>query len=213
MKAYQIKIELIDSEPQIWRRIIVPAEITFKRLHDTIQFAMGWWDYHLYEFEFPEEKLRITCDDEKFDEWKYYSAKYKTVKPTKKEDPGGIIGRMLKMKLKKSQSTKIDKYLAKYATFEYVYDFGDHWQHQIQIERVIDDYLFGYPQVLEGEGACPPEDVGGIGGYEEFLEAWNNPRHPEHDSVREWGEGMNYQPFDIVNTNELMKDCLKLKKV
>lgn len=213
MKAYQIKIELIDSEPQIWRRIIVPAEITFKRLHDTIQFAMGWWDYHLYEFEFPEEKLRITCDDEKFDEWKYYSAKYKTVKPTKKEDPGGIIGRMLKMKLKKSQSTKIDKYLAKYAIFEYVYDFGDHWQHQIQIERVIDDYLFGYPQVLEGEGACPPEDVGGIGGYEEFLEAWNNPRHPEHDSVREWGERMNYQPFNIAHTNELMKDCLKLKKV
>ena len=212
MKAYQIKIELIDSEPLIWRRVIVPAEIPFKRLHDTIQFAMGWWDSHLYEFEFPEEKLRITCDDESFDEWKYYSAKYKTVKPTKKEDPLGIIGRMLETKLKKSQSTKIDKYLAKYATFEYVYDFGDHWQHQIQIERVIDDYLFGYPQVLEGEGACPPEDVGGIGGYEEFLKAWNEPKHPEHDSVREWGEGMNYQPFDIVNTNELMQDCLKLKK-
>ncbi len=212
MKAYQIKIELIDSEPLIWRRVIVPAEIPFKRLHDTIQFAMGWWDSHLYEFEFPEEKLRITCDDESFDEWKYYSAKYKTVKPTKKEDPLGIIGRMLESKLKKSQSTKIDKYLAKYATFEYVYDFGDHWQHQIQIERVIDDYLFGYPQVLEGEGACPPEDVGGIGGYEEFLKAWNDPKHPEHDSVCEWGEGMNYQPFDIVNTNELMQDCLKLKK-
>lgn len=139
MKAYQIKIELIDSEPLIWRRVIVPAEITFKRLHDTIQFAMGWWDSHLYEFDFPEEKLRITCDDESFDEWKYYSAKYKTVKPTKKEDPLGIIGRMLESKLKKSQSTKIDKYLAKYTTFEYVYDFGDHWQHQIQIERVIDD--------------------------------------------------------------------------
>lgn len=212
MKAYQIKIELIDSEPLIWRRVIVPAEIPFKRLHDTIQFAMGWWDSHLYEFEFPEEKLRITCDDESFDEWKYYSAKYKTVKPTKKEDPLGIIGRILELKLKKSQSTKIDKYLAKYTTFEYIYDFGDHWQHQIQIERVIDDYLFGYPQVLEGEGACPPEDVGGIGGYEEFLKAWNDPKHPEHDSVCEWGEGMNYQPFDIVNTNELMQDCLKLKK-
>ncbi|WP_019879948.1 IS1096 element passenger TnpR family protein [Succinispira mobilis] len=66
---------------------------------------------------------------------------------------------------------------------------------------------------LDYLSACPPEDVGGIGGYEEFLEAWNNPRHPEHDSVREWGEGMNYQPFNIAHTNELMKDCLKLKKV
>lgn len=213
MKAYQIKIELIDSEPLIWRRVIVPAEITFKRLHDTVQFAMGWWDSHLYEFDFPEEKLRITCDDESFDEWKYYSAKYKTVKPTKKEDPLGIIGRMLESKLKKSQSTKIDKYLAQYTTFEYVYDFGDHWQHQIQIEHVIDDYVFGYPQVLEGEGACPPEDVGGIGGYAEFLKAWNDSKHPEHDSVREWGKEMNYQPFTIAGTNELMKDCLKLKKV
>ncbi len=213
MKAYQIKIELIASEPLVWRRIIVPAGITFKRLHDTIQFAMGWWDYHLYEFNFPEEKLRIVCDDESFDEWKHYSAKYKTVKPTPKEDSLGIIGRMLETKLKKAQSAKIDKCLEKYTTFEYIYDFGDYWQHQIQIEGVIDDYLFGYPQVLEGAGACPPEDVGGIDGYVEFLTAWDNPKHSEHSSMREWGEGMNYQSFDIANTNELMKDYLKLKKV
>jgi len=213
MKAYQIKIELIDSEPLIWRRLIVPAEISFKRLHDTIQFAMGWWDYHQYEFNFLEEKLRITCDDESFDEWKYYSAKYKTVKPTLEEDPIGIIGRILETKIKKSQSTKIDKYLMKYKTFEYLYDFGDYWRHNIEIEIFIDDYQFGYPQVLEGEGACPPEDVGGIGGYKEFLKAWNNPKHSEYESMHEWGEGMNYQSFDIVKTNQLMKDCLKLKKI
>ncbi|MBP1765040.1 MAG: plasmid pRiA4b family protein, partial [Firmicutes bacterium] len=64
MKAYQIKIELVDSEPLIWRRVIIPADVTFRRLHDTIQFSMDWWDSHLYEFEFPQEKLRITNDEE-----------------------------------------------------------------------------------------------------------------------------------------------------
>ena len=62
MKAYQIKTELVDSNPLIWRRVVIPADITFKRLHDTIQFSMDWWDHHLYEFEFPDEKLRITND-------------------------------------------------------------------------------------------------------------------------------------------------------
>ncbi|MDD3225884.1 MAG: plasmid pRiA4b ORF-3 family protein, partial [Clostridium sp.] len=72
MKAYQIKIELIDSKPLIWRRVIIPADVTFKRLHDTIQISMDWSDYHLYEFEFPEEKLRITNDDEAYEENKFY---------------------------------------------------------------------------------------------------------------------------------------------
>jgi len=77
MKAYQIKIELIDSKPLIWRRVIIPADVTFKRLHDTIQFSMDWWDYHLYEFNFPQEKLRITNDEESYEEFKFYSASIK----------------------------------------------------------------------------------------------------------------------------------------
>lgn len=59
----------------------------------------------------------------------------------------------------------------------YVYDFGDDWRHKIELEKIIDDYQFGYPTILEGEGACPPEDVGGIPGYEEFLRVWNDPKH------------------------------------
>ena len=64
MKAYKIKIELTGSKPLIWRRVLVPAEITFKRLHDVIQFAMGWGNDHLYDFNLKEEKLRITSDEE-----------------------------------------------------------------------------------------------------------------------------------------------------
>ncbi|WP_345789159.1 plasmid pRiA4b ORF-3 family protein [Pelotomaculum propionicicum] len=70
-----------------------------------------------------------------------------------------------------------------------------------------------HPQILAGEGACPPEDVGGLGGYEEFLEAWNDPNHPEHEAMRQWGESQHYRDFDINFRNNLLKTCLKIKKV
>jgi hypothetical protein len=213
MKAYQIKIELADSKPLVWRRVIVPADVTFKRLHDTIQFAMGWLDYHLYEFEFSQEKLRITNDEESYEEFKYYAAKYKNKKPTKKEDPHGIIARIIETTIRQPQTARIDKYLEKYKTIDYIYDFGDYWQHKIELETTIDDYEFGYPTILEGECACPPEDVGGIGGYEEFLTAWNDPNHPEHEHMRKWGESQHYREFDINFRNDILKTCLKIKKV
>lgn len=212
MKAYQIKIELIDSQPLIWRRVIIPADVTFKRLHDTIQLAMDWWDYHLYEFEFPEEKLRITNDDEVYEENKFYLKMYKKNKPTKEEDPYGIIARIIGSTVRQPQTLKIDKYIEEYKTFEYVYDFGDNWRHKIELEKIIEDYKFGYPVVLEGEGTCPPEDVGGLGGYAEFLEVWNNPEHEDYESIRTWGESQHYREFDIDFRNHLFKSCLKLKK-
>jgi len=213
VKAYQLKIELVDSHPLIWRRVIIPADVTFKRLHDTIQFSMDWWDCHLYEFELPQEKLRITNDEESYNEFKYYSAKYKRKKPTKEEDPYGIIAGILETTIRQPQTLKIDKYLEKYKILEYVYDFGDHWRHRVELEKTVDDYAYGYPTVLEGEGACPPEDVGGLGGYEEFLEAWNDPEHPEHESMRRWGESQRYREFDLDFRNYLLRTCLKIKKV
>ncbi|MCX6090654.1 MAG: plasmid pRiA4b ORF-3 family protein [Candidatus Atribacteria bacterium] len=213
MKAYQIKIELVDSDPLIWRRIIIPADVTFKRLHDAIQFSMGWLDYHLYEFEFLQEKLRITNDEESYDEFKFYTTKYKGKKSTKKEDPHGFIAEIIETTIRLPQTVKIDKYLEKNKIINYAYDFGDNWRHKIELEKTIDDYEFGYPVILEGAGACPPEDVGGIGGYEEFLLAWNDQNHSEHESMRLWGESQYYREFDINFRNNLLKMCLKIKKV
>ena len=95
----------------------------------------------------------------------------------------------------------------------YVYDSGDDWQHKIELEKIIDDYESGYPTILEGDGACPPEDVGGIPGYEEFLRVWNDQEDAEHEEMRQWGENQYYRPFDIVFRNNLLKTCLKIKKV
>ena len=187
---------------------MIPADITFKRLHDTIQFSMNWFDNHLYEFHFPLEKLRITNDVESYDEFKFYSAKYKSKKLT-----NGHIASILETVVRQPQTVKIDKYLEKYKTIDYVYDFGDDWQHRITLEKTIDNYEFGYPVILEGEENCPPEDVGGIGGYEEFLLAWNDPKHPEHEDMRQWGKSQYYREFDIDFRNNLLKTCLKIKKV
>jgi hypothetical protein len=213
MKAYQIKIELVGSEPLIWRRVTIPADVTFKRLHDTIQFSLDWWDRHLYKFELQQEKLRITNDEEAYEEYKFYHAKYKGKALSKRNDPHGFIARTLEIAIRQPQTVKIDRYLEKYRTLTYVYDFGDNWRHKIELEKVIEDYEFGYPTILEGEGACPPEDVGGIPGYEQFLVAWNDPKHPEHEEMRQWGESQHYRPFDIAFRNNLLKTCLKIKKV
>ncbi|MBM7866741.1 plasmid pRiA4b ORF-3 family protein [Heliobacterium gestii] len=212
MKAYQIKIELKDSSPSIWRRVIIPADVTFKRLHDTIQFAMDWQDYHLYEFDIPQEQLRITNDEEAYEQFKYYSTKFKSKELPKAKDKREFISRVLERTIRKPQSVKIDKYLETYKELEYVYDFGDYWRHRVTFENVLEDYPYGYPQIIDGEGACPPEDVGGIGGYANFLEAWSDAQHPDHEAMRSWGEVQRYREFNIHEKNDLFKCCLKLKK-
>lgn len=210
MKAYIIKITLVDSKALIWRRVIVPAEISFKRLHDVIQFSMGWLDNRLYDFNINEEKLRITCDEEAILEYEHYSK----MKLTKKNDPYGYIARILEITPKLSTKVKIDKYLTKWKTIEYVYDFGDYWKHDVTLEEVLEDYEYGYPTCIDGEGACPPDDVGGISGYEQFQEIMKDKNHPQHQEMKEWAESQYYKEnFDIESINRYMADILKLKKI
>ena len=208
MKAYKIKIELTGSKPLIWRRVLVPEEITFERLHDVIQFAMGWGNDHLYDFNLKEEKLRITSDEEVIKEFEYYSK----IKLTEKNDPNGYIRKRLEIKPKLSSKVKIDKYLIKEKNIEYVYDFGDYWKHNITLEEIIEDYEYAYPMCIEGEGACPPEDVGGIYGYAEFLEIIKDEAHPQHEELKQWAEEVGYEEFNMDETNYSMADLLKLKK-
>lgn len=208
MKAYKIKIELTGSKPLIWRRVLVPEEITFERLHDVIQFAMGWGNDHLYDFNLKEEKLRITSDEEVIKEFEYYSK----LKLTEKNDPNGYIRKRLEIKPKLSSKVKIDKYLIKEKNIEYVYDFGDYWKHNITLEEIIEDYEYAYPMCIEGEGACPPEDVGGIYGYAEFLEIIKDEAHPQHEELKQWAEEVGYEEFNMEETNYSMADLLKLKK-
>jgi hypothetical protein len=93
------------------------------------------------------------------------------------------------------------------ARFRYEYDFGDGWLHQVTVEKVLPaDPEMRLPLCLKGKRACPPEDVGGVWGYENFLEAIRDPDHPEHDEYLEWvGGEFDPESFDIDDVNAALR--------
>jgi len=154
---YQFKITLKDFKPKIWRRIQVPENYSFYDLHVAIQDAMGWEDYHLHQFDIMNpktgEKVFIsTLDNEVFHD---------------------VIE---EHKAKIAQYFSISNNKASYE-----YDFGDGWEHEIILEEILPANAdIKYPQCIAGKNACPPEDCGGIPGYEYLLEIMANPQHEEH---------------------------------
>jgi len=176
-RFYLLKIRLLDIEPEIWRRFVVPSSITLDRLHDVIQIIMGWTDSHLHEF---------TIGKKRYTEY-----------PESRED-GLPCGKYRLVDLIKQKGR----------TFRYLYDFGDSWEHEV----VLEESHFYLPELraglgcLEGERACPPEDVGGMPGYYEFCEALGDPEHAEHESCMEWfGDDFDSERFESASVNwELM---------
>lgn len=157
---FQFKIVLEDIRPQVWRRIQVPGNYSFHKLHSAIQDAMGWWECHLYQFE-------IVHPD--YDELDVISDGYEN------QDLDGK-----KMFIKRYFSLSNPR-----AT--YLYDFGDNWMHSLTLEKIItSEKSVTYPRCLAGKRACPPEDCGGTFGYEELLRKLKNPKHPEHQECIDW---------------------------
>ena len=129
MKAYIIKLELQGVNPPVWRRIIIPAEIPFWRLHQTFQFAMGWKNQHYHQFNFPTQCLRVTDDEEDVDRYQFYRQNHK--KLANRPDPEGHIQRVLKTEVRTSEKTKLGEILERPGDMEYIYDFGDYWVHKL----------------------------------------------------------------------------------
>ncbi|MDZ7757973.1 plasmid pRiA4b ORF-3 family protein [Rhodohalobacter sp.] len=177
--AYQIKLELAGSKPKIWRKLIIPADILLSDLHKVIQTAMGWTNSHLHQFIKGRVFLEPPIDDDFLD-----SAGI--------DYTGYTIDRLLEEK-----SDKI----------RYEYDFGDGWEHIITLEEIIENCEEPLPVCTDGAMNCPPEDVGGIWGFQEFKKALNNPSHPEHEMYKEWIGGQ-YDPeyFDLDEVNEMLQD-------
>ncbi len=204
MKGYQLLIELNMMNPSVWRRVLVPADFTFSQLHAVIQISMGWLDFHLFRFSFLSSGPIITENLDDYEEYKNYSEKFKERLPERGEDPDGKIRKILEKKVKQP-SIGIEPYLEEYKTFNYTYDFEAVWEHKISVEKSIDDCGSDAPFILAGAGACPPEDVGGIVGYRQFLQVWNDPAHFEHEAVKIWGKSRFYRDFDIALRNKLLK--------
>jgi len=184
--VYQIKVTLKDSQPPIWRRILVPANHTFYQLHHTLQFAMGWYDYHLHQFTINGDIYGDPADDE-FDD----------------------LGTRDETKF------KLSKLIARIPfRFTYEYDFGDGWEHILAVEKLLPaERGVHYPVCLAGKRACPPEDVGGVWGYQNFLTALRDPENPEHAEYLEWvGDNFDPEAFDLEAINRRLKRTIKNRR-
>lgn len=175
-------IELKWIDPAIWRRVVVPANITLGKLHHVIQAVMGWYDSHLHEFEIAGERYGMP-------------------------DPEGW-GPAVNPEARKT----LIKALMGKNTFSYLYDFGDSWEHKIKVEKTLPPGTAPQlPYCVDGANACPPEDVGGVPGYEEFVQIMAAPDHPEHEGMRGWfGGEYDAQAFDTFAINRLLKKIIKL---
>ncbi len=141
-----LRIELKDTNPLIWRQLEVPTSITLKVLHDIIQIAIGWFDYHLWEFTIGEQKYGLPMDEDWGTEPRKQAAKVRL------------------RDVLKARRTIID--------YVYVYDFGDYWEHRITVTNVrAGDPEIAYPRYIGGERAGPPEDCGGTPGFYDLLAA------------------------------------------
>ena len=171
--VYQFKIVLHGLRPEIWRRIQVPKSYSFWDLHVAIQDAMGWQDAHLHEFKMadPGSKTLFTiglADD----------------------DYNGPAESLLKNFLEDHKVAIRDWFTPENNQASYLYDFGDSWEHTVVLEEILPSQLrMSYPICIAGEQACPPEDCGGISGYQELLKALDNPRHPDHRQMKDWVGG------------------------
>jgi hypothetical protein len=165
-RVYQFKIHLKNLKPLIWRRIQVPETYTFWDLHVAIQDSMGWLDYHLHEFKVKNPSTGL-------------------------EESIGIPDDFGEMEMEAGWELKISDFFSlENAKAEYVYDFGDNWEHQLELEKILPrDRNLKYPICIAGKRACPPEDCGGFWGYEDFLKIIKDPTHEEHLSMLEWAGG------------------------
>lgn len=186
MKAYQLKIQIKNSHPPIWRRLIVPAGLSFSQLAVILNEAMGWCGYHLFSFEFYHLGIHVEDNVEEYDDfgWSDYERE-------------------------EADETLIDTYLDTEGWFTYIYDFGDDWQHRVTVEKILEDYDKNYAQVLKYKGNTPYEDCGGIDEYYRILEILRNPDSPEYEEMKEWTEGNFCTEYDMGCVNESLKSlCL-----
>ena len=182
MSIIEIKVTLEYIEPAFTRTLQVPSTIRLDSLHLTLQAAMGWTNSHLYMFEASGATWGIPDPDFGGDDL----PASKTTLAEMIEDTGAH-------------------------SIRYIYDFGDSWEHRLEIGQITDPVPGDlYPRLTDIAGRCPPEDVGGFPGYEEFLDAMADPKHPEHAHLKEWYGG-SFDP-KTPPSDELRFEVLRLAK-
>ena len=154
----RLRITLSDTDPVIWRTVDVPVEANLKMVHDIIQAAFGWQDYHLWEFE---------ADDRRYG-----------LPDPKWRDDTLTAAKSIKLK------TLLDRGIGQ---LDYTYDMGDNWHHTVTVEAIGPGQPdTTYPRFIDGARCGPPEDCGGAPGFDNFLDAIADPKHPDHAELVDW---------------------------
>jgi hypothetical protein len=181
-KIFQIKITLNDSRPKIWRRVLVRSDLLLSDFHKIIQTTMGWTNSHLHQFIKDGTFYTVRMPDDVF--W----------------------GEMNNVDYKKIKVS--DLLTAENEKIRYQYDYGDNWEHDITLEKILPiDEKKKYPICVAGKMNCPPEDCGGIWGYLNMLKILKKPDHEEYDTYIEWlGEEFDPQDFDKDMVNILLNE-------
>jgi len=179
---YHLKVVLHETKPPIWRRLQVPGNARLGWLHAVIQVAMGWTNSHLHQFHTGDQ----VYSDPTF-------------------DLGEIEGDP--PILDENKVTLAEAAPGQKDALGYEYDFGDSWHHQVTVEKILgpDPALATGALCLDGARACPPEDCGGIWGYDNLLKILRNPKHEEHATMKTWlGRPFDAKRFDRDRTNQYL---------
>ncbi|MDX1805524.1 MAG: plasmid pRiA4b ORF-3 family protein [Paenisporosarcina sp.] len=210
MKAYQFLITLDHVRPKVWRRVIVPATLDFYDLHSVIQTAVGWTNSHLFNFLIEDSinnrTIELVADEESVAENFEMVQHYMKNPPEEGTYAEKMYQRMIRKQLLLARDVDLAQHVNETPDFRYMYDFGDGWEHEVVLEKIINDFDFDYPQVVEGKGTCPPEDVGGPPGYDEFKRVIKDKEDPEHTSMKSWAKSQGYQKFNLSKVNEHLKE-------
>lgn len=189
IEAVDVMIKLDLGATSASRRLIVPLGITFKELHQIIQIAFDWRDRHLYDFNLFDDAGHCVLN---------IISEYEEVFEPRADCP-----------MLWDKDVWIDDYLKAGMKILYTYDYGDDWRHQLTVQGIVTDYDKNYPICIMAEGNRPPEDVGGIPGFEAFQEIINDPDHPEHAEVKRWIAGQWYEDCNIEIINRRLRHLLQ----
>jgi hypothetical protein len=179
--AYVLKVNIKKSKPSIWRQLSVPADCTLGDLHEILQIAFGWDNDHMHSFTINSEMYGMNSIDFGYDN------------DMSDEDSVCLYDLDLQPKQK----------------FRYLYDFGDSWEHEISVSKIIpaDAGNSTLPRCLGGERAGPFEDSGGIWGYESMLEILKDPSHKGYEEIHEWAGDFDPEYFSLDEINAQLEQA------
>ncbi len=178
-KIYEFEVTLVDVVPVVKRKVQINSDATFEDLHMLIQISFGWLNSHLYQFEVDGTYIEPPSEDEFFDGG----------------DQQGL----------NTLEVPLEQLVTKKTTFDYTYDFGDNWEHEVKLVNINTDEKLIFPNCLEGINGCPPEDCGGPGGYDHILSVLANPKSTDYVDIKRWvGDFFDPKAFYLQETNDMI---------